>query len=201
MRVPLHIEPNHRETAGFGGLNSERGGMLAAPHCLGAALFAMLATGCAPALDWRELRWPEAQLVAQFPCRPARQERSVPLAGQTVKMSLQVCDAGGASFAMTVTDVGEPDQVAAAIQALRAAAIRNLEAAGGAAQPWAVPGMTPQPQAGRWRLSGRLPDGQVLESMMAITSRGRHVVQLSVTSVRLGEAQFQPFLDGVRFSP
>lgn len=201
MRDHLHSERQLRETDRRGGPGSECGGWPGAPGRGGALLIAMLMAGCAPALDWRELRWPEAKLVAQFPCRPARQERSVPLAGQAVKMSLQVCDAGGASFAMTLTDVGEPARVPAAIEALRAAAIRNLDAAGVAAQPWVVPGMTPQPQAGRWQLSGRLPDGQAMESMMAITSRGRHVVQISVTSARLGETQFQPFLDGVRFAP
>jgi hypothetical protein len=169
-------------------------------RCCG-LLAAALAAACSPALDWREIRRPEAALVAQFPCRPARQDRTVPVAGQTVKMSLQVCDAGGASFALTLTEVEDPGRVPVVMEALRDAATRNLGAVVAAPTAWPVPGMTPQSKAGQWRLSGRLPDGQALDAVMAITSRGGYVVQLSVSSARLGEAQFQPFLDGVRFAP
>ena len=181
----------------LGGAKSSRG----SHGCARGLLVALLVAGCAPALDWRDIRWPEAALVAQFPCRPARQDRSVPVAGEFVKMSLQVCDADGASFALTVTDVGDPTRVPVVIEGLRDAATRNLGAVGASPEAWTVPGMTPQPQAGQWRLAGRLPDGKALEAVMAITSRGSHVVQLSVSSARLGETQVQPFLDGVRFAP
>lgn len=36
---------------------------------------ALAVVGCRPAEDWRELRWPEAQLSARFPCKPD-QERA-----------------------------------------------------------------------------------------------------------------------------
>lgn len=163
----------------------------------------LLTAGCSPALDWREVKLGDAGLTAQFPCRPATQQRRVDLAGVPTVMTLSVCEAAGATFAVSQADVVDPARVGAVMRLLRDAGHANLGAAsvGNVVLPWPVAGRTPQAEAGRWQIVGRLPDGRALTSAMGLTSRGTVVVQASVSAAALEDAVRQSFFEGVRFSP
>jgi hypothetical protein len=158
--------------------------------------------GCAPSLNWREVAVPGPGLAALFPCRPVGLARAVPLAGRTVTLSLQSCEADGGTYAVASGDVGEPASVAAVLRALREATTRNLAAGTDIrAEPWTLAGVTPQADAGRWRLGGKRPDGQPVRADTAVFSRGTWVVQATVIGPSLGEAMTQPFFEGLRFTP
>jgi hypothetical protein len=161
-------------------------------------LLPVAVAACTPTLDWRELR-PEgsgAQLL--FPCKPSSHARTLELAGARASLTLHACKAGGATYALAVADVGDLARVAPALMQLREAAQRNL---GGAAQtlaPPRVPGMTPQAQAQRLLVQGRLPDGSAAQEQLAVFARGTRVYQASVLGAALDPEGVETFLESIR---
>lgn len=172
-----------------------RGGALALLAC------AVVSAGCSPRLDWREIRTGAAGLRAVFPCRPQQETRNVPLAGAPVALTLHVCRHEGLTFAVSHADVADPARVGAALSELRAATQANLQAATSTGVPdQGVPGMTPQPASGHWRLAGRSPDGQPLQAEVAVFSRGTRVAQATLLGRSLSGAPAQAFFEGLRFA-
>lgn len=143
------------------------------------ALATGLLAGCAPALDWRLSRPEGAGMELLFPCKPNSHARPALLAGQPVRMTLYACTAAGHTYALGFADMGDPAQVAPALEGLRAAAAANLDGREVDEQPLSVPGMTPQPGARRIRVAGTLPDGQATQQEAAIFARGTMVYQAS----------------------
>ncbi len=143
-------------------------------------LVALLATlACTPALDWRQVRPDAAGIEALFPCKPDSHARQVPLAEQSVRMTMYACTAQGHTYALTHADLGDPARVRPALGALRAAAAANLQGTETLDRDLNVPGMTPHPEARRLDVSGRLPDGTPVKQQMVILARGTVVYQLS----------------------
>lgn len=163
---------------------------------LGAGLAA-----CAPALDWRQVRPPEAPWVASFPCRPSSHARKVILAGREVRMTLYACQADGVTWGLSEAALQDPAAVPPALRELRQAAAANLGAAEQTPLPGSVPGATPQPESGRFRLHGRLPDGQPLASEVAVFSRGTWVYQATALGGRPTAEGLETFFGGLRFVP
>ena len=62
---------------------------------------ALLIAGCSPALNWRTVPLPEADLTITLPCKPDQATRTVELAGAPVELSMVGCDADGATFAVS----------------------------------------------------------------------------------------------------
>ncbi|GAA0770331.1 hypothetical protein LRH25_31340 [Ideonella azotifigens] len=162
-------------------------------------------SGCSPALDWREGRVVDASLQFVLPCRPDHHERVLPLAGVPVRLQMQVCEAEGQTFAVSVADMGEPARVGPALQDLRVAFERNLgqpAAAAPSAPAWLPPGATPQPAAGRWPLLGKTPAGEAVHAELALAARGTWVVQATVLARGpLSAEATQVFWEGLRFAP
>jgi len=111
---------------------------------------------CAPALNWRELRWVEDSRW-WFPCKPERLDRELPWAGAHVPASMLVCDAQGATWSATAFELPSPAQAQQALAPARQALFDNMRA-----QTW-----TPAPMPGGalvaapWvRLVGQRPGGQ-----------------------------------------
>lgn len=139
---------------------------------------------CSPALDWRDVQLDAAALRLQMPCKPARQQRTLPLAGSPVQLTLLVCSADGQTFGLAHADVVDPARVLPALQELGAAAARNIGGTASRATPLQLPGATPSPASQRQRLAGRLPDGKPAQMELALFVVGTRVFQASV----LGEA-------------
>lgn len=156
---------------------------------------------CSPALDWREVRPEGSGLQLLMPCRPDRHERSVPLAGQPVRLALAVCSAGDQTFAIGHADVADPARVGAALDALREAAAANVGAAQGTAAPYVVPGATPHPRSQRVLLQGRRPDGQPVQMQVAVFTRGTRVFQATLLGTRVTPEAAQSFFESPRFPP
>jgi hypothetical protein len=153
---------------------------------------------CAPAFDWREIRPDGAGVVALLPCRPDRFERTVEIAGSRVKMRLLSCTVESTTFAFGHVDMGDPAAVAPALAALRAAAAANLGASAPAVTVWQPPGVTPNPQAARLALAGRLPDGAVASAQAAFFARGTVACQATVLGPRLPGDAVETFFAGLR---
>jgi hypothetical protein len=162
------------------------------------SLFALLGAGCSPELNWRELRFEEAGVTQLFPCKPVRQQRKVLLAGRPQVLVLQVCDAGGVTWALAHTQASDPAEVSAVLQALADAAHANVGVARSSVQPQAVPGATAHAASGRYRYSGQAPDGRRLEAAVLLYARGPVVVQLTALGPRLAAEAVDTFLTSAR---
>ena len=146
--------------------------------------------GCAPELNWREVRIDEAGIVQMFPCRPLRQQRSPVVDGKTRPMALYVCDAGQASWALSVIDPGDLASVPGAMQALADASRANLGLADRA---------TASAAAGEgYRLQGYSPDGRPVELSGRVAASGSKVLQWSVIGARVPAADADAFVQPAR---
>jgi hypothetical protein len=161
----------------------------------------MVLAGCAPALDWRQFQpegWP---LVMALPCKPASQQRQVVLAGQAVSLRMVACSADDHTFALASADLGDPSRVGPALLALGQAAQANVRARVESEQPAAVPGMTPNPEARRWRLRGQLPDGRAVAEQVLVFAHGTRVFQASLIGAHADDARATPFFDALQVLP
>lgn len=161
----------------------------------------VLLAACTPSLDWRQFQpdgWP---LQLAMPCKPFDQQRRLALAGSEVALRLLSCSADDHVFAVASADVGDPARVAPALQALAAAARANVQATVLDEQPAAVPGMTPQAAARRWRLRGQLPDARPVAEQLLVFAHGTRVFQANVIGPAADDARATPFFDALRVLP
>ena len=172
------------------------------PPAFRAVLPCLVLAGCSPALDWREVRPPGSGAVLLFPCRPAAQERRLPLAGQPVQLQLLACSAGGQTWGLAQADLQDPARLGAALAQLRAAAAANIGATvPGGVLPLQVPGATPHEGSARVRLAGRLPDGAAAHMQLAVFTHGTQVFQATALGEALSEEAAEVFFTSIRFPP
>jgi len=164
-------------------------------------LAACAMVGCAPTLDWREVRPAGSQLLLLFPCKPSSQQRRVPLAGPPAMLTLHACSAGGQTWGLAVADVADPARVASALAALSASAMANIGAAPSKAANFTVRGATPSPASQRQLLQGKLPDGVRVTLHTAVFAHGTLVYQVSVLGEQETAEAADTFLEAVRVQP
>ena len=167
-------------------------------HTLCQAVWLSVA-GCSPALDWRDVAWPDSGVTIQMPCKPKAHARELPVAGLTTKVTVVACQAQNMTFALSWADVGDPVRVGPALQEWRDAAKSNL---GAQAQPVSakpIPGATPHDQAGRWALAGRSPQGEARQSEVVLAVRGTRVVQVTMLGAAWDTEAADNFLGSLRF--
>ena len=160
-------------------------------------LFALAA--CTPTLDWRAVRLPDTELVADMPCRPGRFQRDVVVAGAPLKMFMLSCEAGGVTYGVATADVGDPTRVDAVLGALAAGARAAVRSHDATASAFDLPGATPFHGNVSARLHGVRPDGVAIEESMRVFGRGARVFQVSAIGAALPDAATKPFEDGLRF--
>jgi len=154
---------------------------------------------CSPAFDWRSVPLPDTPLVAELPCRPARFQRDVTVAGVPLKLFMLSCEAGGVTYGVATAEVGDPAKVDPVLFALRdsaAAAIRSSDSTAGALN---LRGITPFSGNTSAHLHGRRPDGETIDEAIRVFGRGTRVYQASAVGRALPEAALRPFEDGLRF--
>jgi hypothetical protein len=170
-------------------------------HLAVLTLLALVAAGCSPTLDWREVRADGGSLSSLFPCRPRSDERSVELVGKARPMTMRSCAAGASTYALAFVDLDDPAAVAPALNALRQAAVSNLHAADPASAAFAVRGATASSASGRVLIRGRLPDGKEVQEHAAFFVRGLRVYQASIIGRAPEQEEVDPFFSGLRFAP
>ena len=162
---------------------------------------ALCGAGCAPALDWREVRPQGSGATVLFPCKPTSQSRQVRLAATQVQLVLVACAAGDATWALAHADVLEPSLVAPALAELRAAAASNLSATSTLDLPLRVEGATPNPLSQRVQLVGRLPDGRSVNGQVAVFAKGTRVFQATLIGTHWPAEAPETFFSSLRLSP
>lgn len=134
-------------------------------------LFLALLTACSPALEWRMLPLPELGLEASLPCKPERAQRNVDLAGQTVEITMQGCEAAGNTFAVACAALDQPSSAGAALAHWRAAVLAAAQAKDAQDKPFQPDGSLGLPQSVRTRATGVLPTGGAMHMEAAWFAR------------------------------
>ena len=112
------------------------------------------------------------------------------------------CTAGDTVFALTFADVKDPARVGSALDELGLAQRSHLRSPDGAAsRAVAVPGMTPNPHAVQWSLTGQLPDGRAVQERAALFSHGTVVYQATMLGPRLDAEAQDTFFGALRVGP
>lgn len=163
------------------------------------ALGALSLGACSPALDWREFAPTGSGVVMSFPCRPDRHARVVTLGQAKVTMEMLVCEAGGATFAVSFVDASAPEHVTGTISSLNAALAANVKAGQAERAPARVAGMTPNTEAVRLAFSGRLPDGSPVKVDAEFFAKGLRVYQATVISAKTMSGAAEPFFAALKF--
>lgn len=135
-----------------------------------------LLAACQPALNWREVRPPQSEAAALFPCKPEIEQRPAQ-PGRQGAMGLARCEAAGRRFALSWAELPDPAQAAAALAAMPQALAAKLGQPLPQGQVLQVPGMTPLPEAFQHRLAG--PGGV---TRVAVFARGGRVYQALMTA-------------------
>lgn len=167
---------------------------------LGLAL-ALLGSGCAPALDWREVHPGDSGVVAMFPCKPVSHARRVPLAGQLLRLELHACSASGATWALAFAEVDDPARITPVLDALRQAAAANLDGATSTIGPLQVPGATPNRSSVELRVRGRAPDGRERQERIGLFTKGLRVYQATVLAEQVDTEAAATFFGSLRVQP
>jgi len=175
--------------------------LISARACCGVLALAAL-SACSPGLDWREVRPEGANLLLMFPCKPASDARKVEMQGRAFDMRLYACKAVDQSFALSYVDVGDPTLVGPALRQMRESLAAKLAvgATATAAAAVQVGGMTPNPEALRQPLAGKLPDGSVTIGAVAVFAHGTRVFQAVVLGPKRDAAAEEGFLNGMKFA-
>jgi len=156
-------------------------------------------SACTPTLDWRQFEPEGSGVQVSFPCRPDRVARSVVVAGAAVHMEMLVCRAAETTFAVAFFDVAEPAHVGAALAELRVTAVRNVQGSNPQASDLRVAGMTPNREAVRIAVAGRLPDGAAVEEHAAFFAHGLRVYQATAIGRAPGQDAVDTFVSGMSF--
>lgn len=91
-------------------------------------LAAALLAGCNPTWNWRDYRSPDAPYQVMFPAKPATHTRSVDLDGMKVEMTMTAAEVEGVMFAVGTGVAPDPARAKAAVDAMRTAMLRNINA-------------------------------------------------------------------------
>ena len=174
---------------------------------------ALLAGACSPTLDWREVHPADSAAQLLFPCKPASHAREIDLAGARTKVTLYACEAAGMTWALAFAQLADPGALSTALLAWRKAAESNVGATQslevkqavtqGVTQTLTVslPGQTPNPQAGRFRITGHRPDGTPVSSEVLLAAKGTQVIQVTALGSELDAAAVETFMQSVRLLP
>ena len=114
-------------------------------------------------------------------------------------MQMLVCSAAGATFALSFVDIADPARVAPTLGELCGIAVENVRGEQPLFAPWQVSGMTPNAQAKRMSVTGRLPDGTEVRLQAVFFAHALRLYQATVIGAAPNEAAVQTFLAGFRF--
>jgi hypothetical protein len=165
---------------------------------LAAAL--LLAAGCTPTFNWREIVVGPDGLRATFPCKPDRAEQRTAFApGREVVLHATGCEAGGAAFVVVYGDLGSAGELADALTQWKKASLASTKAKVEREQPYLPAGALGLKQSVLVRARGQHPDGKPVQGQAAYFARGTRAYQAAVYAGTLKAEMTEPFFAGLRF--
>ena len=174
------------------------------------ALLALLALpACSPTFNWRDVRPENTRLSLLLPCKPNKAQKVVPLGGRSTELTMLGCDAGGATFAVAVADLGDASKVAAVLVQWQNLTLANMKAlpAGAAAGPTPATQVLPlklggtgiQPPAVLVKARGQRPDGTAVTGQAAYFAQGSQVFQVVLYADKVAPEVSESFFSSLKF--
>jgi hypothetical protein len=176
------------------------------PLGLTSALLALAA--CNPTFNWREVRPDNTSFSLLLPCKPDKAEKAVALAGQPAQLKMQGCDAGDATFAVSVADIGDASKAGAALAEWQALTLANMKAgpvgtAAGATQvsSFRPAGMAAGAPALLVKAQGQRDNGRAVTGQAAYFARGSQLFQVVVYADTVSADLAETFFSSLKFEP
>lgn len=161
--------------------------------------FALLLAACSPSLNWREVRPAGAELQALLPCKPDEGSRRQRLAGQDIDIHMLGCEAGGALFAISVAELGDPDRALAVQVQWQAHLLGNMQASVSSNSAYALKGAGAQLAPVRLSARGLRPDGRPVAAQGVWFARGTRLYHAVIYADTIRQEQSEPFFSGLAF--
>jgi len=166
---------------------------------LGGAVLAGLLAACSPTFNWREVRPGDTRLALLLPCKPDQAEKIVPLGGRPTPLRLLGCDAGGATFAIAVADLGDATRVADVLTQWQALTLANMKAGAPQATALAIKGAAPSPAPVLVKAQGQRADGTAVSGQAAYFVQGTQVFQAVVYASPLAPEVAETYFASLSF--
>ena len=168
-----------------------------------ALLFVCLAAlaACSPAFNWREVRPEGTRLNLLLPCKPDKAQKVVPLGGQATPLSMLGCDAGGATFAVAVADVGDAAKAAPVLALWQEVTLANMKAASASLQPLTlkIPGAAAGVAVSRVQAQGQRADGSAVSTQAAYFAQGSQLFQVVMYAPNIAPEVAETFFSSLKF--
>jgi hypothetical protein len=161
----------------------------------------LLTTGCSPKLNWRDVQPGNSGLTLLLPCKPDQGEKIVPLGGRPTKMTMLGCDAGGATFAVALADLGDAPNLPEVLTQWQALTLDNMKATLATTQtrPLRVPGAFSEPAPVLVAAQGQRPDGSAVNGWAAYFTKGSQVVQVVMYATAIEPVAAEIFFASIKF--
>ncbi len=161
----------------------------------------LLASACSPKLNWRDVQPGNSGLTLLLPCKPDQGEKIVPLGGRSTKMTMLGCDAGGATFAVAVADLGDAPNLPEVLTQWQGLTLSNMKAAPSTTQTRSlrVPGASAEPAPVLMLAQGQRPDGSAVNGWAAYFSKGSQVVQVVMYATAIEPVAAEIFFASIKF--
>ncbi|MGB4115934.1 MAG: hypothetical protein WBK51_05240 [Polaromonas sp.] len=152
---------------------------------------------CNPTFNWRDVRPDGTRLAVLMPCKPDKAKRIVPIVGQPTELNLLSCDAGGATFAVTVADVKDAAKTTEALAQWQAVTLANIKAPPAPGNVLKLPGSTPG--AVIVKAVGQRANGQAVSSQAAYFAQGTLIFQVVMYADTMSPEVADTFFSGLKF--
>ena len=156
---------------------------------------------CSPAFNWREVRLENTRLSLLLPCKPDKAQKVVPLGGQPTALSMLGCDAGGATFAVAVADVGDASKAASVLALWKTLTLDNMKAVPGTRQllPLKIPGASAEAPVSRVLAQGQRADGTAVSGQAAYFAQGSQLFQVVMYAPQITPDVAETFFSSLKF--
>ena len=163
------------------------------------ALLALAA--CSPTFNWREVRLERTRLNLLLPCKPDKAQKVVPLGGQATTLAMLGCEAGGATFAVAVADLGDASKTASVLVLWQNLTLANMKAGPGSHQllPLKIPGASVDVPVVRVLAQGQRADGTVVSGQAAYFAQGSQVFQVVMYAPQITPEVAETFFSSLKF--
>ena len=165
---------------------------------------AALLSACSPALNWRDVRPKDINILLTFPCSPDQISQDVVLADQKIKMSMTGCVADKMTFALAHARLPSPALAARALGQLHQAAVENVRGKVTFSSPDIPKNATAGlPDSLDLRIDGVAPNGKPVRERVLLFSQGNSVYQVTAFAPTddFKDEAAQTFAASVNLSP
>jgi hypothetical protein len=158
-----------------------------------------LIAACSPTFNWREVRPDETRLALLLPCKPDKAEKMVPLGGRPTALRLLGCDAGGATFAVAVADLGDASRAGDVLAQWQALTLANMKAGTPQVTALKLKGAASSPAPVLVKAQGQRADGTAVSGQAAYFAQGTQVFQAVVYAGKLSPEVAETYFASLSF--